>query len=115
MSEKISGLYERYCRECGTKFYTGGNRKILCDGCQKLKRKESIKRNNEAVKKPKVVAHYRPAADVGLFKIVRIIDRYNAEHGTHHSYGKFMELVRTKRINLRQEVLNCEGLSTEKE
>ena len=106
-----SETFIKHCYICGMCFKTPNRQTAICEQCKAREKKLRQASKNEEHKKPKVVAHYRPAADVGLFRIVRIIDRYNAEHGTHYSYEQFMELVRNKKINLRQEVLNHAGLS----
>lgn len=100
MSKKrVSSMREGVCCVCGERFLAAGNRKVYCDQCRKNKKAEHLKHRNEGFKKPKVIAHYRPAADVGIIKMVRIIDRYNAEHGTHYSYGKFVQMIEAKKIN----------------
>lgn len=96
-AKKIS---ERYCRSCGRMFE---GLLDVCELCRAREKELNRLRRDKSAKKAKTVKHYRPAADIGLIQLVRIIDRYNKRNGTHLSYGKFMQLVYDKKIDLRRE------------
>ena len=98
--KQAKNISERYCRSCGSRFE---GLLDVCDLCRAREKELNRLRRDKSAKKPKAARHYRPAADIGLVQLVRIIDRYNKRHGTHLSYGKFMQLVYDKKIDLRRE------------
>ena len=100
-------VYIRTCCKCKLNFESEDRRSYVCPDCKRENKCISIAQRNNNFKKPRVIAHYRPAADVGIIKFVRIIDRYNAEHGTHYNYGKFMQLVASKKINFNEATKNA--------
>ena len=113
MNEQNEG-YVRTCCRCKCEFESMNKRAYICPYCKKENKRISMTQRNDNFKKPKVVAHYRPAADVGIIRMARIIDRYNAEHGTHYSYGKFVQLVEAKKINFSK-VMQDARLPAQKE
>ena len=94
-------LYSKQCKCCGAEFKTDRLRVKICDLCKVENKKLSYKKSNENYKKPKL-KNFRPAADIELMPLLRIIDRYNEKNGTCYSYGKFMQLVYDKKINIKE-------------
>ena len=94
---------EKYCRVCGDEFV---GLLDVCDICRAREKELNRLRRDKTAKNSKTVKHYRPATDIGLVQLVRIIDRYNKRNGTHYTYGQFMQLVYDRKIKLREEELN---------
>ena len=95
-------VYTRTCCRCKCEYKSSAKKSYVCPDCKRERERATLKQRNENCKKPKVIAHYRPAADVGIFRFVRIVDRYNTEHGTSYSYGKFVQLVSNRKINFNE-------------
>lgn len=100
--------YILVCKQCGEEFESGNDKKALCDSCREENRRIQQERQRVANKKPTIKpAKPRPTADIELMHMVRIIDRYNEQNGTHYSYGKFMQLIADKKIDWRKEIKNA--------
>lgn len=97
--------YRKVCLQCGGSFESVSKDKRICDSCKEKNARFAREREYKANKKPKPKpAKVRPTADIELIPLVRLIDRYNERNGTCYSYGKFMQLVRLKKINIRKEM-----------
>lgn len=91
--------YTKVCIECGFEFETKSKRVKLCEDCRKQKSAEHSKEQTEQSKKPKAKTK-NESKGIPLIEYTAIVERYNKEHGTSYTYGKFEELVRTGKIKL---------------
>lgn len=96
---RTKDLFERTCKDCGKVFRTDKKNGQFCPSCKKKRRQKSQKEYRSGLKstKPKPERKYVRETDA-LFAFVRKVDRYNAEHGTRHSYGQFENAVHNGKI-----------------
>ena len=69
-------LFDLKCAECGKVFRNPDENERFCPECKKIKDKKKIK----------------PKADKSLWAVMRELEKYNKEHRTMLSYGKYVEL-----------------------
>jgi len=78
--------FTRTCCRCKCEYESTAQRSYVCPDCQ-MKNKRNLDRfRKNDYKRPRRII---PAQYSGLFARVREVDRYNAEHGTRLSYGKY--------------------------
>ena len=70
-------LFDLKCAECGKIFRNPDENERLCTECKKIKDKKK--------KKPK--------ASKTILQITRDLEKYNKEHKTRLTYGKYVALV----------------------
>ena len=75
-------LFDLKCVECGKVFRNPDENERLCLECKKIK---------EGRKKPKQKA--KSVKSKSIYQITRELEKYNKEHGTWLSYGKYIGLV----------------------
>ena len=73
-------LFDLKCAECYKFFRNPNENERLCPECKKIK---------EGRKKPKQKAK----SNKSIWQITRELEKYNREHGTRLSYGKYVALV----------------------
>ena len=85
--------YTYICPECGKSYTSFKNkRKLTCEIC--------LKKARDKKEREKIKSLYRKSDyNQHLFNDVAKVDRYNAEHNTHLSYGQFklMELLKSQK------------------
>ncbi len=72
------------CRNCGITFETERSR-ILCDDCKGYR----------ATNKPKA------KVSISIPEMSKIIKKHNDKYGTSYTYGEFCNLVKQKKITIR--------------
>ena len=75
-------LFDLKCAECGKIFRNPDENERFCPECKKIK-------ENKKKQKPKVKTNKSKS----IWQIVRELEKYNKEHGTWLSYGKYIGLV----------------------
>ena len=75
-------LFDLKCAECGKIFRNPDENERFCPECNKIK---------ESRKKPKQKA--KSIKSKSIWQIIRELEKYNKEHGTWLSYGKYIGLV----------------------
>lgn len=73
-------LFDLKCAECNKVFRDPNENERLCPECKKIK---------ESKKKPKQKAK----SNKSILQITRELEKYNREHRTMLSYGKYVDLV----------------------
>jgi hypothetical protein len=81
---------KRICIDCGKSFIGYCNEKR----CKDCKRDESYRRNQEYIKRMRLKKEKaeRPQAKVSLDQIIKELEQYNRENGTHLSYGQYVAM-----------------------
>ena len=102
MAKQYASEIERknFCRVCGSEFE---GLLEVCDLCRAKEKELNRLRRDKTAKKSQAPKRFRPAADIDVRTMAAIIDRYNERHGTNYSYGRFMQLVYEKKIDIRKE------------
>ena len=75
-------LFDLQCAECRKVFRTPDEKERFCPECKKIK-------GNKKKAKPKVKA----IKSKSIWQITRELEKYNREHRTMLSYGKYVALV----------------------
>lgn len=75
-------LFDLKCTECGKIFRNPDENERFCPECKKIK---------ESKKKPKQKA--KSIKSKSIWQITRELEKYNKEHGTWLSYGKYVGLI----------------------
>ena len=70
-------LFDLKCAECGKIFRNPNENEKFCPECKKIKDKKKRK----------------PKASKTILQITRDLEKYNKEHKTRLSYGKYVALV----------------------
>ena len=83
-------LILRTCTQCGKEYYTNSPRKRICKKCEKVNRAENIRKTNELYK---VYTPRKKAKFKSIYQVIRDVEKYNKEHGTNLSYGKYVLLM----------------------
>ena len=91
-------LYPRVCKYCGVEFKSPSAGKLLCPECV-------TKSRNKAREKYRKKKKAKPCQVIPIGSMVHIIEQYNSSHGTSYTYGKFVQLINSGHIDIR-EVLN---------
>ena len=73
-------LFDLKCAECYKFFRNPNENERFCPECKKIK---------ESRKKPK----QKEKSNKSIWQITRELEKYNKEHGTRLSYGKYVALV----------------------
>lgn len=85
-----------------------GPNKRMCSVCVKESEKESAKRcreNSECRRRLAKEKRSRPkSSSSSMADIIRGLSAYNRRHGTHLSYGKYMQMLRVQEGEARVEV-----------
>ena len=92
--------YTKVCTQCGCEFETVRKKVRVCEECRKFNSTEYCKRQNAQTKKPEVKKPKAKPKGPSLIEYTAIVERYNREHGTKYTYGKFEELVNLGEIKL---------------
>lgn len=82
-------LFEKKCKRCGKIFRTDKKGAYVCDSCQN---------ENKIANSKKYSKDAPPFTGFTLTQITRIIKRYNREHNTRYSYGRFVNEIYLGRI-----------------
>ncbi|MBO5019059.1 MAG: hypothetical protein J6D52_00185 [Clostridia bacterium] len=100
---RIKDLFDKTCKDCGKVFKTDRKNAYICPTCKKLKKAEVNKRQCAEVRgvkiKPRAENKYERETDA-LVAFVRLVDRYNKEHGTRYSYGQFENALHNRKIRI---------------
>lgn len=85
-------LYIKICKRCEKTFRTDKKAAYVCPGC-KLERKELCQSQYKKRKNKTAFKVYGSGiANATLSDAIRLIDKYNAEHGTCYTYGQAVML-----------------------
>lgn len=89
-------LFKITCEKCGVEFWHRNRRKKYCDICREIIRREASKKSMRKVRNPE-----KPfELDLPLHRLVYLIEKYNAEHRTHYTYGQFVSKLHNGEIKL---------------
>jgi predicted nucleic acid-binding Zn-ribbon protein len=83
------------CIDCGCEFEASNNKVRLCTTCKNRKKKERVERQYEVVRNVRFVEEkeYSPTEGIeAIGRVVAALEKYNQEHGTYLSYGKYVML-----------------------
>ena len=99
MEHNPKPLIEISCEDCATVFLAKSKRKRRCPECELLRRKETHKAWMESTKsnntpRTKKAPRRRFGDNKDVHPILRELNRYNREHGTHLSYGQYVLLMK---------------------
>lgn len=85
------------CERCGLEFTVDRHkgRTRYCQECKLEVRREQIRKS---VKKSKNKRDGRKRIDMSLEAVTALQEKYNREHGTYLSYGKFVEKMKNGEI-----------------
>lgn len=85
-------LYVKICKRCERTFRTDKKAAYVCPGC-KLERKELCQSQyKKRMNKTAFKAYNSGLSNTSLTEAVRLIDKYNTEHGTCYTYGQAVQL-----------------------
>lgn len=89
------------CEVCGLEFKVEPKRRCTryCKECRIQVRREQIRKS---VKKSKNKRDGRKRIDMSLEAVTALQEKYNREHGTYLSYGKFIEKMKNGEIKTEE-------------
>ena len=70
-------LFDLKCAECHKVFRNPDENERVCPECKKIRDKKKRK----------------PKSDKSLYQVTKELEKYNKEHGTMLSYGRYVALV----------------------
>ena len=87
---------QKTCIDCNEIFIAYGHKAMRCPECRKIKQRQQSKKSMEYLrqykkpqgKKKKII---KPA--MTMRETIAAMERYNKEHNTHLTYGKFIALM----------------------
>lgn len=99
---KSKDLFEKTCTKCGKVFKTDKAGAYVCPTCQKENKRQYEKSiRSEIREREKRIKKQVPTdLPVDVIKSAKVIEKYNREHGTNYSYGKFVEAVKNGKIKI---------------
>ena len=80
---------EVICVDCGCTFTAYGRQALRCAECKKIVR--SQKQEEFRAKQKEKKNHIVPKMNIG--QVLTALEQYNKEHGTHISYGKYVQMI----------------------
>ena len=84
------------CILCGVEFETKGRTALYCPECKVIVKKQHDRERSAALLKEPMEETIPYSPKEGLEKIGKVVvqvERYNREHGTCLSYGKYVQLM----------------------
>ena len=80
------------CIDCGEVFTAFSRRALRCEKCRELAKKKTsaewMKDSRSVQPKRKPKTHPK----MSIREVLKAMDKYNKEHGTHLTYGKYQEM-----------------------
>ena len=89
-------LYEKTCKTCGLIFRTDKKNAYICRSCLKKKNEQTKSYRSEIRKKEKE----KKPPTLSILEMSRLVTKYNLEHGTNYTYGKFEEALQSGKIKI---------------
>lgn len=87
-------MYFLICKDCGKEFEHPSQFKRLCPECDNLGRKKSSERQRAKRRAAKT-------RNLSINQIIALLEEYNRKHGTKYTYGQFVELAESGKINVK--------------
>ena len=95
----MSSAFEKRCFLCGSKYESTSNNAKYCPECRKQREREYWRQKSESFKKPSKIKR----KSIPLGRVVRMLDKYNKVHNTRYSYGYFVYLLESGKIETKPE------------
>ena len=90
---KHSKKYRHICEDCGAEFFSASHNAMRCVPCRETARKSISKEWREKAKSKKPIISRVLPPRKSIRTVLRELERYNKEHGTSLSYGRYIALI----------------------
>ena len=91
-----NNLYKRACKCCGVKFYHSMSNKQYCPDCSNKKNRKPKRREM------KIQQCKHKTINLSISELTQLIESYNRDHNTCYTYGQFINLLSSNKINLKE-------------